>query len=251
MSSNFLDTSGSCTGLDAHLFIALGALGVPVPCPMVPHIVFWKHSWTSRDWRIATSVTTRGNPVLQNNWAMMCVLHVPIPVSVPHPIEAVQILSIIAAASAAPQLTAHKVTGQGSALCTAISGSFGLNLDCGDFIAFSSDTNMNTVMTQPTLGDFVAAVLSTGLNFLYAWGVSNRIGKKFPTDKTPLVREVEKYMLNVVKNALASVSVALAQSVADLINSKADDGSWAGDPCAVGISKGTTVVQKLIDGEKL
>jgi hypothetical protein len=230
-------------------------LGAPVPLPLVPHGIYWKHSLKSRDWRIAKTVTTCGNPVLQSNWAMLFVVHVPMPVAAPHALEIAQIAGIIAAGSATPQLTAHKVTAQGGPLCTAISGSFGLNLDCGDFISFSKDTNANTVMTQPTLGDYVAAILSTGFSFLYAWGLSKLIGKAFPVPdkiaKDITQKALEMIILNLVRQAQASVAVAVVQTLLDLVNAKAEDGSWAGDPGAVAISKGTAVVQKLVDGEPL
>ena len=102
MSANLLDTSGSCTGTDFHMYFGMGPLGAPVPVPLAPHIVFWKHAWESREWRIATTVTTCGNPVLQSNWAMMLVVHVPLVPMPAHPIEAIQLLSIIAAGSATP-----------------------------------------------------------------------------------------------------------------------------------------------------
>jgi len=245
MSSNFYDTSGSCTGIDAHMYLGVAPpLPPPIPCEMVPHIIFWKHSWKSRDWRIATKVTTCGNPVLQSNWAMLCVLHAPIPVMLPHPIEIAQLEGIIVAGSATPQLTAHKVTGQGGALCVEISGTFGLNLDCGDYIALSKDFNTNTVVTQPTRGDYVAAVLSAALSFAYAYGANWAIGKKFPGKKGP---DLEK---NIVLAALSSVAVAIVQTVADNVNSQQPDGSWKGDVPAIAISKTTAWVQQLVDGEK-
>lgn len=250
MSANFLDTSGSCIGIDAHVYISVGPLGAPLPLPKVPHGIYWKHAMKSRDWRIAKTVTTCGNPVLQSNWAMLFVLHVPMPVAAPHALEIAMIASLIAAGSAAPQLTAHKVTAQGGPLCTAISGSFGLNLDCGDFIGFSKDTNANTVMTQPTLGDYIAAILSAGLSFVYAWGLGKLTGK-LVDKKFPAEGAVEKIILNLVVAMHANTAIAVVQTLLDLVNAKAEDGSWAGDPGAVAISKGTAVVQKLVDGEPL
>jgi hypothetical protein len=236
MSANFLDTSGFCVGTDPHTFIAIGPLGAPLPIPLVGHVVAWRHSYQSRTWRIAKTVTTCGNPVLQSNWAMILVLHWPIMPAAPHALELVQLAGINLAGSATPQLTAHKVTAQGSPLCTAISGSHGLNLDCGDLPTFSTDVNLNTVMTQPTLGDYIAAILSAALSFLYAYGANWAIGKKIPAEEA-------------VKGLKAAAYVAIVQTLADLVNSKAPDGSWAGDPVAVGISKATAIIQQLIDGE--
>jgi hypothetical protein len=244
MSANFLDTSGNCAGLDLHLYFGAGG-PAPIPVPLTPHMIFCPHKWKTRDWRIATTVTTRGNPVLQSNWAMLLVIHVPSFPMPPHPIEAVQIAGIIAAGSAAPQLTAHKVTAQGGPLCTEISGSSGLNLDCSDLISFSDDFNENTVMTQPTAGDYVAAILAAAFSALYSWGVNKLIGNKYPTDKGPVDP------LNVVKAAMAGTAVAVVQTLLDLCNANVADPSWwQGDPGANVINNVTAAVQRFIDGEK-
>jgi hypothetical protein len=244
MSANFLDTSGNCAGIDGHTYFAIGPAGVPLPMPLVPHIIAWKHSWKSRDWRIAKTVTTGGNPVLQGNWAMIFVVHVPIPVAAPHAIEAVQLAGIIMAGSAAPQLTAHKVTAQENPLLTEISGTFGLNLDCADFLALSKDFNANTVMTQPTLGDYLAAIISTALSFLYAWASNKVIGGTHPVpDKiAPNIAKqaLEKILLNIAKQAVGGLGVAILQNLLDMITA---------DPTANAISKISQLVQRLVDGE--
>ena len=134
-----------------------------------------------------------------------------------------------------------------------MSGSTGLNLDCGDVPSPSKDVNMNTVMTQPTPGDYAAAVLSAALSFLYAWGLNKLPSKFFPNAEkiadNVVGKALEEILLTIIKQAAVSISVALAQTIGDMINSRADDGSWWGDPGAIGTGKVTAAVQKLIDGE--
>ena len=107
---------------------------------------------------------------------MLLVPHVFVPAGPPHPIEGVNLAAIVLTSSAAPVMSVHSVTGEGTALCTALLGCVGLNLDCGDIPSESGDINANSVMTSPTLGDYVAAVIATVLNALYAWKTGGIIG---------------------------------------------------------------------------
>ncbi len=242
MSANFLTTSGSCMGLDGHTYFAAGG-PVPIPVPLVPHLVVAGHGGPSRTWRIAKTVTTDGMPVLQGNWAMMLVAHIPNPPAAPHPIEPINLLAIILGGSATPQLTAHSVVVEGGALLTAISGAFGMNLDCADFPAHSEDVNVNTVMTTPTHGDYVAAVLSTALSWFYAWLGAQAGGlAASKMSKTP---EGE-----IAVGAVLSVALAIAQTSLDLVNQQNpnDLEGWKGDPGAIATGKATAWVQGLIDG---
>jgi hypothetical protein len=170
LSSNFLDISGHFAGVDLHVYYT--PAGVPVPNV---HVVEQLHL-LGRPWRIVLSVTTGHCPVLQSNWAMLVVPHVPIPIP-PHPVaEGVNLATIILTASSAPQLSAHSVTGKGEALLTAIVSAFGANSDCGIQIAPTNvDVNLNSVKTTPSMGDYYAAATGMLLNGLYnaATGVLN------------------------------------------------------------------------------
>jgi hypothetical protein len=243
MSANFLNKSGVCAGVDAHTFVMVGPLGAPLPVPLIPHVVADAHFFQSREWRIAHSVTTDHWAVLQSNWAMIVVSHVFItPPGLPHPAgEPVMLAAIIATSSAAPQLTAHSVTAEGGALCTEIISALGANLDCSDFpaICLSADLNLSTVKTSPTLGDYVSAIVSAWFSIGYSWVPGAPIGKKWPG----------KNLLELVKQALASLTVALLQTVLDILNAVLSDlSSWPGDPVAVGIGKLAALIQVLIDG---
>lgn len=219
MSANFLDNSGDCAGTDLHTFVTIGPLGAPVPIPFAPHAVGVSHAWASRAWRIAHTVTTTGSPVLQNNWALLLIPHAPMIGAPPHPAEGAMIASIVLGSSIAPQLTAHKVTGEGQPLFTEISGCLGLNVDCSDLPMVSADLNLNTVMTTPTLGDYIGAIVSGALSAFYGM---------IP----------------------GGIPLAMIQNLLDFVNAELGDyWSWAGDPYAIAISNIAAAIQRAVDGE--
>ncbi len=211
MSANFLDTSGLCMGTDYHMFFAIAPpLPPPIPVPLVPHIVGDGHDQISKFWRIAFSVTTDGKLTLQSQWAMLIVPHVFTPVGPPHPAaETIQLNVIIATSSAAPQLAVHGVTGEKQNLLTELYGSVGLNLDCGDFpaVSTSTDLNLNSVKTAPTLGDYLGALLGAALSQGYAW-LSGVPGGKIEV----------KVLENVVEQALATLGIASVQTLLDYLS---------------------------------
>jgi len=129
---------------------------------------------------------------------------------------------LVANSSIAPQLTSHKVTGGGAPLFIEVHGAIGLNLDCSDFPMVSVDWNENTVMTQPTIGDYVAAILSGVLSYYYG-------------------------SLNIAPTALVSTLLDLLN--AQIINPRL--GFVLGDLGANIISQVTGLIQRLIDGEPL
>ena len=166
MSANFLDVSGAFAGADLHLYW-------PGPPPAPPvlnlhavaslHIFIW-----NRPWRWVTTVTTGHCAVLQSGWAMILVPHIPIPIP-PNPVaEGANLACVILTSSSSPQISAHSVTGKGTALCTALLGPMGLHTDCGvQFLPTGIDVNLNSVKTSPTLGDYAAAVVGMVLNGMY------------------------------------------------------------------------------------
>ena len=147
---------------------------------------------------------------------MILVPHGPLPGAPPHPAaEPINLAAIILTSTAAPQLNVHSVSAEGGALCTAILGCWGLNLDCGDAPVFgaSHDLNLNSVKTSPSLGDYVAALLSAALNMLYAWGPGKIISTYITT---------EAKLAQVVLQAIPAVALSIEQTVLDAINSVID-----------------------------
>jgi hypothetical protein len=215
MSANFLDTSGICAGVDWHMYFTVGPLGAPLPVPLVPHGVMGAHSELQKTWRVATTVTTEKKPTLQGQWAMLVVPHVFVPAGAPHPAaEPINLCAILAASSISPQLTAHSVTGQGQALLVAVDGAQGANLDCSDLPApgISADFNLNSVMTSPTLGDYLSGLFSALCSLGYAWAGAALISDKFPFNKLlPTLEEI-------IVQALASLGLAVVQTLLDVLS---------------------------------
>ncbi len=220
MSANFLNTSGGFAGVDFHVFIALGPEGVPVPTPEQPHIVGARHKDHSREWRIARTVTTDGNPVFRSGWAMMDVEHIPVTPLPPHPLELVWIVAVIATSSSQPPLAVHEVTGEGLPLLTEIDGFTGYNVDCSEVPVPSIDINLNSVRTTPTLGDIIAAILGAAWRMLFGRLLGKGLGKlwgKLASDLEEAARKMLGYLssalVRTVLNWLASFAVPWADPI--------------------------------------
>jgi hypothetical protein len=210
MSANFLDKSGLCFGADNHMYFAAGPL--PVPTPRTIHAVFYAHCLGSKRWRIAHTVTSDGWKMLQSNWAMLVIPHIPRFLPPPHPAaEGVNLTAIVLAGTSTPLMSVHSVTGCGQALCTSIASCVGFNIDCGDqpFPGGMLDFNLNTVETSPTIGDYLAALFSALCAVGYAWAGSAIIGDK--------VKHADK-LTEIIAQALASLSLAVVQTLLDILS---------------------------------
>lgn len=172
MSSNFLDASGLMAGADIHTWYTIAPSALPAPVPS-PHIVADSFYGIQRYWRVVWSVTSDACPMLQSNWCLLVVPHIPIPAGPPHPAEVPNYLTIVATSSSSPQLSVHSVTGKGAALYCCVIFCISRNLNCGvPAWLTGSVLNLNTVKTTPSLGDYLAAAVGTVLNALYTTGTS-------------------------------------------------------------------------------
>jgi hypothetical protein len=176
---------------------------------------------------------------------MILVPHGPLTGAPPHPAaEIVNIAAILLSSSAAPQLSAHSVTGEGTALCTALLGCYGLNLDCGDAPVFgaSHDLNLNSVKTSPTLGDYLAAVFSAVMSMCYSWATAYMIADK--------IKVAGQAFAEIVAQSLASLDLSIVQTLLDFLNAVLGDvSSWIGDPIAVVVGKIAGIIQGKADGD--
>jgi hypothetical protein len=210
MSANFLDKSGLCFGADNHMYFGAGP--VPVPVPKTKHAVLYAHCLGSKRWRIAHTVTSDGWKMLQSNWAMLVIPHIPRFQPPPHPAaEGVNLTAIILAGTSTPLMSAHSVTGGGQALCTAVAYCAGINIDCGDppFPGAMMDFNLNTVETSPTLGDYLAALFSALCAVGYAWTGAAIIGDK--------IKHANK-LTEIIAQSLTSLSLAVVQTLLDILS---------------------------------
>jgi hypothetical protein len=212
MSANFLDKSGLCAGADRHMYFSQGPLNVPLPNPKKAHGVVYAHFLGSKRWRIAHTVTTNGWAVLQSNWAMIVIPHVPSFSPAMHTIaEPVNLAAIVLTSSSTPVMSAHSVTGEKQALCTSAWSCLGINIDCGDppFPGAMVDVNTNSVETSPTLGDYLGALFSAFCAVGYAWAGAAIIGDKFKA-----LGKLEE----IIVQALASLGLAVVQTLLDVLS---------------------------------
>jgi hypothetical protein len=216
MSANFLDKSGFCMGIDFHVyFTVVPPAPVPVPVPYDPHIVGDSHAGPSKFWRIAHTVTTNGNPTLQSQWAMLVIPHCFIPAGPSHPVEAVNIAAIIALGSITPPMAVHSVTAEKGTLLTELTGSHGLNVDCSDMplVGVSKDTNLNSVMTSPTLGDYLGSLLGAILSIAWSWTGAAIIGDKVKGAGA---------VATILAQAVVSLDLAILQTLLDYLATVGD-----------------------------
>ncbi len=221
MSSNFLDASGIMAGADIHFWITIAPPAIPVPVP-APHIVADSFYGIQRYWRVVWSVTSDACPMLQSNWCLLVVPHIPIPEGPPHPTEVANIATVILTSSSSPQLTVHSVTGEGSALYCCVVFAINWNLNCGIPSWLTGWVlNFNSVKTSPTLGDYLSAAVGTVLNAIYTTGTS------------------------VIPMNPVSIGVTVVQNILDGLNRA---GYGPGDPIEWLIGKAQTWVQQKVDG---
>jgi hypothetical protein len=228
MAANFYDNSGMMAGCDIHKYIPIGPppLFSGPPIPAHPHIVFAPFLQpTATFWKRTGTVKSGNWQMIQGSFDIYFVLHVPWLVPPPGLLEAIEIETVFKGSGSKAQLTAHSVTGEGSALATCIVSAFGLNLNCQD-LGISAPTgivlNINSVETSPTAGDYVGAYVGMC--------VDNAIG--FLLDKIPTKdkkwRENAKEVVKHIWRRIGDIPIAKAldipskaqEIVQDLVDNK-------------------------------
>jgi hypothetical protein len=140
--------------------------------------------------------------VLQTEWQMKFVPHVPVPIPPPHPVEIPWLAFVIFTSSSQPELSAHKVTGKGKPLLVEDFEAVGANLDC---TGLGADINFNSVKTQPTLGDYLGSLAKFAFHYL--------LGKvHLPKKWTEVEKEAEE--------AAKKVKKPLSRAVMDAIKNQ-------------------------------
>jgi hypothetical protein len=161
--------------MDGHMYVAIPPpTGVPVPMPHVANAMFL--AIANRVWRVATKVWVGMTPGLQSSWARLLVNHAPIPVMPPQPaLEAAALATTIVTSSSQPVMTVHSVVGQGQPLMCCLALCAGANQNCGIFPSGGPTLNICTVLSSPTLGDYVNAAIGIAIN-----GVFNTLSAIIP-----------------------------------------------------------------------
>lgn len=225
MAANFYDNSGVMAGCDIHKYLPAGpppTLTGP-PIPGHPHIVgapFFKLEATF--WKRTGTVKSGNWKMIQGSFDIYLVTHIPWPVPPPGALEGIEIVKIVVGSGSKAQLTAHSVTGEGSALATCIVSAFGLNLNCQE-LGISAPTgivlNINSVETSPTAGDYVGAYIGMC--------VDNAIGflvDKIPTDGKgqEIAKEIGKHFWRRIGDIapVADIPSKVQEFVQQLVDNK-------------------------------
>lgn len=191
MSANFYNESGVMLGLDIHRFWTAAM----VPVPTWPYVAVARFAGPSCDTgKLTPSVTSSAKPMCQEGFDLKAVAHIFVPLALPDPfLEGCELVHIVAASSSKAVLAVASVSGQGKPLAVCIEGGFGLNVNCHEGWKLPTGVVIqpNTVMTQPTAGDFASAFVDLALD--------NVIGKV----SGPIAGKIaEKMGLKALKNVL-------------------------------------------------
>lgn len=225
MSVNFYNSSGIMVMVDTHAY-------KPTP-PAWPHLVGAPLSWLSMLYskRLA-SVTAQSAMMIQSGLDLYLVPHVFVgmpPSAVPP--APLQLAAIFAASGSVAYLTVHKVSGCGDQLTCCVSGMIGWNVNCNDPLDLPNGTvfQWNTVQTQPTLGDYIGAVVAYFMDAMLAFFVNNIIEGS----------EIEGWVALIVQHIVRLVPSIPRVSDLPLFPRILLDPGGTGGP----------IIQKLIDGD--
>lgn len=168
MTACFYNASGRMIGMDVHEFMALFPLD-PLPLPSIG-LYFVTASFdrlAATFWKRPRTLTSDGQPMIKGGFDMYLVPHIPLTSVAPipflplHPLGIITNAKIIGDAGSKAQLQAHSVTYNDDPLATCILFCVGLNVNC-QLLGASAPTggvfNPNSVITQPTVGDYLGAI---------------------------------------------------------------------------------------------
>jgi hypothetical protein len=174
MSANFYSKTWASLmlGFEEHGYFA-NVEGVPVLLADKPHTTLSNLRLCTK---AASTVTAEGCPIWQEDGANTWSLHFPLNIVLgppAHPIaEAAMLVVIHALCTTTARLAVHSVSGEGRPLACCIDGCFGINQNCSDvFVSQFSNLVLTwtSVVTQPTLGDFLWALAGIAVAKVVKW----------------------------------------------------------------------------------
>ncbi|MEZ4443450.1 MAG: hypothetical protein R3B72_30545 [Polyangiaceae bacterium] len=182
-------------GIDFHVYLMLGPNpAIPIPSPKHPHAA--TVSYTFPGSKHAVKLTANGHEMLREGFAVYLVPHVPLPVPLPHPLEAGWLVAIIGTSKSSPAFSRGTVLNAGSPLACCVAGSVGFASNCG---GFGTILNSTTVVTTPSASDLARGAVNAGLNAF----VSGLFGGLLPLP--PMLAHYVKFLFdNTVKKWVIS-----------------------------------------------
>lgn len=160
MSCNFYKNSGFMVGIDIHKFYEFPN----VPIEIFPHFVAAPLASPSATyWKRTVLVYADRYAMIQGGFDLYFVSHIPLPLpgAFPGSREVPHLVEVILDSGSKAQLQAHSVTGEGNPLAVCVFGPVGLNANCFEYGLSASSgivTNLGTVKTTPTAGDYAGAI---------------------------------------------------------------------------------------------
>lgn len=164
MSVNFYDDLGVMLSFDFHAY-PTGGISAPLP-----HLVSARNDrFLATAWKRTPTVTHNTFPMIQKGHDLLLFEHLPcVPPVGPNPPGVVADgAAILIGASSKANFAVHKVTGEGEPLATCVDGMTGLNSNCTTpAIPIGYVFQLCSVVTQPTLGDYVGWVAQLAVSDL-------------------------------------------------------------------------------------
>lgn len=218
MSVNFNDATGLMVGADNHIFLMVvppSPLPVPTPTWHVVGTPFMKEPTVKRIWKTKSD----GWEMCKDGFDIYLVPHVPIPPGAPHPGEIAWLLTMVIAVSGSKcAMSVHSVTNGGDPLATCLISSIGTNMNCNDPLDLPTDVviNRNTVITSPTLGDYLGALFGAVVDSVISWAFGKLLGPAKNAGKR-LLQNIYKQILRRLPDLLKMIPV-----IGDTLSALAD-----------------------------
>ncbi|WP_437931703.1 hypothetical protein WMF37_21405 [Sorangium sp. So ce291] len=175
MPANFYNNKAAMVGMDRHpaRFLTGTAKdyigGEKKPWYYFVAVPFW---WPGgADEKRTSTVTADGEKMIRDPFTVGAVPHVPAPAPF-HPLQALTNGSIVKDSKSRPFLSTTRVTSQGDPLATCILGPVGADMNCQEVDGGKPEALTGlvisgcTVMTQPTVKDFVFRIFD---EFIKEW----------------------------------------------------------------------------------
>jgi hypothetical protein len=158
---------------------------------------FWPRDWT----KDTETVMADGWDMIQDGFSLFLVPHIP---TIPDPKVAVLALLATAGSSSKPFLAKQTVSGEGTPLACCVDGPLGWNANCWDMGIKSVPSGMvicpTTVVTTPTLGDLVAALIGLVMN-----NVASLLGGKILDGNSPTTKVAVTWAKRLISPVIKTV----------------------------------------------
>lgn len=217
MSVCFTNEAGAMVGLDLHTFYG-DASGLPKPVPYAPHVVGVPFF---RPWgrvKNHADVTMDGWNSFEAGADFYLINHFPLPVDIPHAVaEPAQLINLYVNSGAKLWMGVFSVKiGDGNA-ATCLFDCTGSTSNCNDPCDLPSGYtfNLNSVVTQPTPGDYAGSFAAAALDVALGWGIGALIGKGVKAGARQLPAKWKKRLVKTVVESVVKHAARRSDQLKD------------------------------------